>query len=189
MTDDLTLAAREGWPEHLRILADLYPRETWETHHNFDGLTRFWLERHLGFRQMHAALNADIESLLDKAEDPMRFAPRMARLAGTMIEHLHGHHQIEDLHYFPLLLAKEKRLLRGFEVLDKDHHAIDGTLADLTTHANALLRDIGERHDHAINADKYLQSLSRFGRFLDRHLTDEEEIVVPIILLHGGPQA
>ncbi len=187
MIDDLALANRQGWPEHLRVLADLYPRETWETHHNFDGLTRFWLERHLGFRQMHALLNADVQALLEKNEDPKRFGGKMARLAGTMIEHLHGHHQIEDLHYFPLLLAKDKRLQRGFETLDKDHHAIDATLDDLTTHANALLRNISDQQDFAANADKYLKSLGRFGQFLDRHLSDEEEIVVPIILKYGGP--
>ena len=187
MTDDLALANRQGWPQHLRVLADLYPRETWETHRNFDGLTRFWLERHLGFRQMNAILNSDVQALLDAKEDPLRFGGKMARLAGTMIEHLHGHHQIEDLHYFPLLLAKDKRLQRAFDTLDKDHHAIDGTLDDLTTHANALLRDIAEKRDAMVNAEKYRQSLGRFGLFLNHHLIDEEEIVVPIILKYGGP--
>jgi iron-sulfur cluster repair protein YtfE (RIC family) len=187
MTDPLALSERDGWPPHLRILADKYPRQGWLTHPNFDDLTRYWLDRHLGFREMDAALNADVQELLGGNADPQSFARRMARLAGTMIEHLHGHHTIEDRHYFPLLVAKEKRLVRGFDILESDHNEIDGAIAALTTSANVLLRAIHDRDPHRDAAGTYLATLTSFGSFLDRHLTDEEELVVPVILEHGGP--
>jgi hypothetical protein len=188
MSDGLGLGERDGWPAHLRVLADKYPRSSWIAHPNFDDLTRFWLDRHLGFREMDARLNADVQALLDGNRDPRGFAGEMAYQANMMIEHLHGHHTIEDRHYFPLLLARERRLQRGFDILESDHHQIDGAVADLTGHANTLLRAISDGQPHLVAAEAYRVSLGGFGRFLDRHLTDEEEIVVPVILEHGGPE-
>jgi len=45
------LRHRKGLPDALRVLLEQYPRALWESHQNFDGLTRFWLERHLMFRR------------------------------------------------------------------------------------------------------------------------------------------
>ena len=37
------LETRQGLPDALRYLVEKYPRDIWESHRNFDELTRFWL--------------------------------------------------------------------------------------------------------------------------------------------------
>ena len=183
------LRHRQALPDALRILLRDYPRERWESHANFDGLTRFWLERHLMFRQLHARLLGASRDLLDGRIDGAAFAPQAARLGGFMIEQLHGHHQIEDHHYFPVLAGAEPLLERGFALLDADHHALDAHLQALAQAFNAALRALqagGAASGKARNKAGALEKeLIGFGGFLDRHLTDEEELVVPVILHHA----
>lgn len=182
---DLSLSGRTGLPPELRYLADLYPREMWQGHANFGGLTAFWLDRHGMFREVQGRLEQEAEGFLDRTSDAMAFAGRLQRLAGFFINQLHGHHQIEDVHYFPLLATREPKLRRAFEVLDADHHALDQHLHDLTERTNAVLQAIVAGKDAPVGA--FHATTLDFARFLDRHLSDEEDIVVPIILEHGEP--
>jgi hypothetical protein len=193
MTDtDLDLAARPGLPDPLRVLVEQYPRTGWETHPNFDGLTRFWLERHLMFRRLHEALLAEGRGYLDGKAEARRTAQAIARLGNTFLGELHGHHRIEDAHYFPTLAGLEPRLVAGFELLDRDHHRLDAELHALAETANTALRALSEPAPGTVPAAEARKAVGAldtavagFGAFLDRHLTDEEEIVVPVILAHA----
>ena len=49
----------------------------------------------------------------------MTAGPRLQTLLGN----LHGHHQIEDHHYFPVFRQAEPRLAAGFGLLANDHVA------------------------------------------------------------------
>lgn len=182
---DIALGRRAGLPDALRVLLEDYPRADWEGHRNFDGLTRFWLERHLMFRQVLDRWQAETRGFLDQAAEPRAHAGQTARLGGFLINELHGHHQIEDMHYFPKLTAAEPRLTRGFALLDADHHALDAELAALTETANAHLQALAGTGTGRETAGALLARLDGFGAFLDRHLTDEEELVVPTILHHA----
>lgn len=180
------LEARAGLPEALRYLLARYPRDLWQAHGNFDGLTRFWLERHMMFRQVLGEWHGETRQFIDKAGDPRRFAGRSAQLGGFLINQLHGHHQIEDHHYFPELSRAEPRLERGFDILDADHHALDGHLHALADDTNALLRGLDGKAVAARDLAGVLEArLAAFAPFLERHLTDEEELVVPAILHHA----
>lgn len=185
---DLDLETRAGLPEHLRILAEKYPRGEWTGHANFNELTRFWLDRHLMFRDLQARMQAEAEGFLDGNADPRQFGQAVYRLGGFFINQLHGHHQIEDMHYFPMLSAKEPRLEAAFALLDKDHHALDGVLQGLTTDANGVLQALQTGEAVDVAAGRFRDSVTGMARFLDRHLTDEEEIVVPVILEHGADE-
>ncbi|MCC5991000.1 MAG: hemerythrin domain-containing protein [Rhodobacteraceae bacterium] len=180
-----TLDQREKLPDALRILLEQYPRALWESHKNFDGLTRFWLERHLMFRHALAQWQDDTRGFLDKGRDARTHGQMTARIGGFLINELHGHHQIEDAHYFPVLSAAEQRLAHGFELLDGDHHALGGELQALTAAANAHLRRLSQGKDATDSAGAMLQRLEAFGGFLNRHLIDEEDLVVPVILHHA----
>lgn len=186
MTEDpLALDTRTGLPEALRVLLDDYPRDLWTSHRHFDGLTRFWLERHMGFRQLMDTLQGRTRTFLDTPGDPQQEARQTARLAGALIEHLHGHHQIEDVHYFPVLAAADARLERGFAMLDADHHALDATLHAMAEATNTYLRALVDGRATRDAAGAFEARLDGFERLLDRHLTDEEDLVVPVILHHG----
>lgn len=184
--DELDLANRTGLPDALRVLLQEHPRDGWTGHANFDGLVRFWLDRHMMFRKLTATLRSESEAVLDGRTDPRKFGTRLVRLGGMFVQELHGHHQIEDMHYFPPLSAAEPSIARGFEILDRDHHAIDGHLGAFAEDANAVLRAVAEAADHRSAAGRFLERTNRLDGFLDRHLIDEEELIVPVILRHGS---
>ncbi len=182
--DELALETRRGLPDALRELLAKYPREAWEEHRHFGGLVQFWMERHMMFRRLQELLREDAEKLLDGNADPRNHAGRVARCGSMFVGELHGHHNIEDVHYFPVLSAREASLARGFEILDRDHHALDGHLDIFVREANGVIEAVGEPHLRD-RVGVFHQGVLRLGGFLDRHLTDEEELVVPVILEHG----
>ncbi|TNF57218.1 MAG: hemerythrin domain-containing protein [Rhodobacteraceae bacterium] len=175
--DKFSLDTRTGLPEALRVLVQEYPRTGWQTHRNFNGLVQFWMERHMMFRQLVTILTEDVQALSDRRMDHGRYAPRLSRFAGTLLNELHGHHGIEDHHYFPRLVRIDRRAEQGFALLDRDHHAMDGHLHAMAEAANAVLKG-GE-------PGPFAERLDAFARMLNRHLDDEEDIVVPVILASG----
>jgi len=178
MTDPLDLAERAGLPDALRTLVEAFPRETWEAHPRFAGLVAFWLERHAGFRKLSEAICQDAQAAVDGQLAPDMMRRRLSRYGGMMVQELHMHHHIEDSHYFPVLQTRETTLVRGFEVLDKDHDAMAGLLQRFAEGANGVLRQ-------EIEAGVFLDEARAFQSLLLRHLEDEEDLVVPVILKHG----
>ena len=185
MSTDLTLEHRDGLPDALRVLLEQYPREAWEAHGNFGGLIRFWLDRHLLFRRLLATMTEDSETALGGDMDPRQMAGRLSRLGGMFLGDLHGHHSIGDMHYFPRLVGLEPAIDRGFELLDADHKALDGHLSRFADEANAVLGAVGEGADWRPQLDEFRQGLGRFHVFLNRHLIDEEDLIVPVLLKHA----
>jgi len=183
MADELTLDIRTGLPDALRVLLDEPPRDLWDSHVRFHGLTRFWLERHLMFRTLIDRIGGESRAIVERSAGPGRAVRNTARHAQLLLDELHGHHRIEDLHYFPRLLAAEPRLVRGFDILDGDHHALHRQLAALASAVNGLIRAMPA--DQRDQAGALGTTLAGFGRFLDRHLVDEEDLVAPILLKHG----
>ncbi len=177
---DLSLEGREGLPDALRVLARAIPRGDWEGHANFTALTRFWLDRHMMFRDVLGRMVSDGQGLLDGRIAPERHMCETQRLAGFLMNELMAHHHIEDAHYFPQLIGLDPRISAGFEVLDADHVALDGHIRSTVEDVNAYLR-AGDR----TAAGRLHENLNRFDRFIDRHLTDEEDLVVPVILTYA----
>lgn len=181
--NDLALSSRTALPETLRVLLAEYPKEAWAADPGFSGLVRFWLERHMMFRELLTLLTEETEAMRDGSRDPQAYRAALSRYGGHLVGNLHGHHQIEDQHYFPLLSRKDARLHDGFALLDADHYALDGDLATFTKAANAVLQTTRPDAD---SVAAFHDRLSGLDRLLDRHLTDEEELVVPVILKYGA---
>ncbi len=55
-SETLALARRSGWPDDLRVLLARYPREQWQSHANLGEMARFWLSRHDMFRELTAMI-------------------------------------------------------------------------------------------------------------------------------------
>jgi iron-sulfur cluster repair protein YtfE (RIC family) len=183
---DLSLERRAGLPDSLRVLLERHPRDGWTADPGFQGLIAFWLARHQAFRDLTAQMRTDVALVRDRRTDPDRFASRLAQLGSRFVNELHGHHQIEDQHYFPILAAKEPRILHGFTMLDQDHHALDGHIDRFVKGANAILRRRDEPAAFQTATGRFGDDLTRFSGFLERHLTDEEDLIVPVILRHGA---
>lgn len=184
--DSLALASRSGWPDDLRVLLTKYPREQWQGHANLGEMARFWLSRHDMFRELAGMIRAIEtefrEGRLPPAEFPRQFVPRLQFL----LSQLEAHHQIEDFHYFPIFRAADERLARGFDVLESDHHAIHGDMARVAETANALLRVLqGDADTVRGRGDDYAAASGALLKGLERHLDDEEDLIVPLILERG----
>ena len=182
----LGLTERAGLPEALRVLLAEYPRTGWAAHANFQGTVAFWLDRHMMFRKLSDHLREDAEAMLDGRMDAGAYAGRMARLAEMLVSQLHGHHQIEDQHYFPVLQRQDSRVARGFEILDRDHHDLDGLLERFVGAANGALHKVDDDPEFRGAVGAFHETVVGFDGFLRRHLTDEEELVVPVILRYGA---
>jgi hemerythrin-like domain-containing protein len=181
--DALPLATREGLPAEYHLLLADYPREGWPAHRDFNGLAAFWLDRHLNFRRVMGVLRSDAEALIDRRIDPQLWGQRLVRLGSGFLGDLVGHHQIEDDAYFPKLAALEPRIAGGFEVLDRDHHALHDLIERFASGANAALAQAedGARREAAA---AFRTDLVTFERMLARHLEDEEDLVLPVVLKH-----
>ncbi len=165
------------------MLLNKYPREVWDGHRNLGEMARFWLERHQGFRELGRMLEKATTEFREQrsaaAEFRAFFAPRLQ----FFLQNLEGHHQIEDLHYFPVFRAAESRLVKGFDVLERDHEAIHAQILQVVDAANSLLGKLDSddsirraaTEDYAAAGEGLLKSLSR-------HLGDEEDLIVPVIL-------
>lgn len=184
MTDKLGLNERSGLPEEFRVLSRAYPREDWAAHANFNELTQFWLERHGMFRRLMGMLTEGSEAFLDQGN--ARYVPEVSRYTGMLLEQLHGHHTIEDHHYFPKFAGMDSRLEAAFELLDRDHHALDAHMHGLAQASNDVISTYQAEGDLRVPAGKLLEVQKGFSGFLERHLSDEEEIIVPLILEYGG---
>jgi hemerythrin-like domain-containing protein len=184
------LDQRTGWPEELRVLLKQYPRDTWSA--NTSPLAQFWLEKHGMFRRQCEALQATNDEYRAERIGPQDFAVWAAPRLQTFIAHLHGHHQIEDYHYFPSFRASEPRLARGFETLEKDHLTLNAAIADVITAINELIATLHEKGDVPHLSDtqrhaghRYVESSSLLYRRLSRHLDDEEDLIIPLMLDRG----
>ena len=182
----LALDTRTCWPADLRLLADRYPREVWEGHANLGSMAQFWLQRHDMFRELGGLLEGAIAEHREGKITPDAFARFFAPRLRFFLGQLSGHHAIEDEHYFPLFATTESRLARGFEILDSDHHAIHDALERNADAGSAFLRALQQDADaQRLAADAYADANAGLVAMLRRHLTDEEDLIIPLILERG----
>jgi hemerythrin-like domain-containing protein len=180
------LLIRTGLPDDLRFLLAKYPRSEWQQHDNVRGMANLWLERHAMFREMGKLLTGAIGDYREERKTAPEFANFFAPRLNFFLGQLDGHHNVEDAHYFPVFARAEARLKRGFDILDGDHHAIHGALEANADTANAFLRALSENGDkQRFAADAYAEQNTRLVAMLSRHLDDEEDLIVPLILERG----
>ena len=182
---DFEIHERKALPDALRVLLEDYPREGWTADPGYSDLIRFWLERHVMFRRLLDVMTSELEDTLNDRLERRVFAAHLSRYGQFFIQELHAHHTIEDQQYFPKLKTMDNRLEWGFDLLDRDHHAIDGHLNGFATDAKELLTMIGSDNDERPLLDAFEARLKKTNRILDRHLIDEEELIVPVILKHA----
>ena len=183
---DLALDTRAGLPADLRLLIDRYPREVWGTHANLGAMAQFWLQRHDMFREIAGALDAATTAFREGTASAQDFRAWFPPRLQFFLQQLNAHHQVEDLHYFPVFQAAEARLAHGFDVLETDHEVIHAQIVATVENANAFLRAATNDPDPLRTAgDHYVETSSGLLRLLTRHLGDEEDLIIPLILDRG----
>ncbi len=183
MTYDI--ATRKGLPHDMQTLYRDLPRDGWPDHPNFARATRNWMGAHLGFRQLAGLLQTESERFLDGQTDDHLYSERLGHFGTILVRNLHGHHTWEDRSFFPELEAADPRFARGLDMLETDHVALDTLLEDVTKRGNRVVQLATLAPGQMPEEARPLRdTLDRLNRFLTRHLTDEEDLVVPIILHH-----
>lgn len=183
---DLSLDTRKGLPDDLKLLIARYPRDIWTGHANLGEMAKFWLARHTMFRDLGSSLNEASDRFRNDEIDAREFASFFAPRLQFFLQQLHAHHHIEDDHYFPIFRRAENRLAHGFEILESDHDAIAACIDNSVTAANTFLRTLDGPADAVKQAaESYAQSGDILLRSLLRHLDDEEDLIVPLILDRG----
>lgn len=179
----LALDIRAGWPADLRLLIDRYPRECWTGHANLGAMAQFWLQRHDMFREIATALEQATEAFRNGSASAQDFRAWFPPRLQFFLQQLNAHHQVEDLHYFPVFQAAEARLAHGFTVLEADHGAIHHSIERTVETANAFLRTAVNDTDLLRGSgDAYMAASGTLLRQLRQHLGDEEDLIVPLIL-------
>ena len=184
MRDPYTIR-QDDMPQEMRFLLDRYPREAWDAHPGFKEKTRHWLGAHQMFRRVSERVRLDAESALNREIAFDDYAGRLSYFGDNLVRNLHGHHGWEDHSYFPELSAADSRFDAGLEVLETDHADLDRVLEDFTRQANRVIKlahlDEAQAREEAARLH---QTSEVIEFFLKRHLGDEEDLAVPIILHH-----
>jgi len=181
-----TYDVRQGpLPEDMRALLRDYPRDAWPDHPNFAASIQNWMGAHQMFRQLGEITQKETERYLDKDRDPDDFAGRLAYYGDLLVRNLHGHHSWEDRSFFPELMSADPRFESGLDTLESDHVALDALLDRFTRGANRVVKLIHLDEAQAFDEAGGVRDMAEnIGQFLDRHLDDEEDLVVPLILHH-----
>lgn len=179
------LDRRDGWPADLRFLLERHPRATWDSEGALGPLAQYWLGRHAAFRELSAMLGDATASFEAGRMPAAEFRPWFAPRLQFLLSHLDGHHQVEDFYYFPRLRVAEPRLAAGFDVLAADHDALNRAILDSIEAANALLAAAPGADTERVAGARYVASSGRLLGGLARHLDDEEDLVIPLLLDRG----
>jgi hemerythrin-like domain-containing protein len=149
-------------------------------------MAQFWLQRHDMFREIGDALAQATTAFREGTATAQDFRAWFPPRLQFFLQQLNAHHQVEDLHYFPVFQAAESRLAHGFDVLETDHKVIHEQIASTVETANAFLRTaVNEPDPLRRTAEHYTETSGALLRLLTRHLGDEEDLIIPLILDRG----
>jgi hypothetical protein len=180
--EETDLRRRRGLPPVLRATLLKPERAAWEAAPRSIPADH-WLGIHRSLRQESAALIEVLRWLADdrgsSGDPPYDAALRQARaVGGQLLGHTEAHHNIEDVHYFPRFVQVFPQLGRAIALLDSDHHVIEATLETLGHGIGLLRRPLPDRDA----VGRLLDAAGDFAAILGRHLADEEDIVVPVLM-------
>lgn len=173
-----------AWSRELRTRLERYPRETWRS--DPTPAVELWLEVHDSFRRESEALESAADAYRLGRLAARELAALAAPRARGLVVRLHGHHEIEDFHYFPAFRGFEPRLAKAFDALANDHarlqRHVDASLAALRELLSATDAagdgEVVRRHA----AERYVRETDDMCRALARHLRDEEDLIIPLLL-------
>lgn len=175
----------EGLSLEMQVLLRDYPRDAWPDNPHFTRSIQNWMGAHQMFRQLGEINANDTEAFLDRRISTDEYVGRLGYYGDQLVKNLHGHHTWEDRQFFPELSRADQRFDQGLETLESDHELMDNILDNFTRTANRVITlaslDESQVRDEAAKVHAYTQSIESF---LNRHLQDEEDLVVPIILHH-----
>ena len=154
----------------------------WKDAASTHSTVRFLLARHRGFRNRLKDIAETTRNVLDTKLSPPAFCISLAQELHYFVPQLEGHHQAESQRLYPRLIEFHPAAQAKFETLESDHHAIDSLLAQIARVPEDLMNDAPTEDIFFAKAQAFASLLRDFESSLLRHLEDEEDLVVPILL-------
>ncbi|MGP5104466.1 hemerythrin domain-containing protein [Psychrobacter celer] len=145
--------------------------------------TSGWLKVHTNVRKRQRILTQISTAYQSGEFDWSEYRSQMLKRVSMHILKLHQHHRVEDAGFFSEFVAMHPKLAPAFEVLGRDHVCLDALLDKLQLQNDTLART--EVEDKAL-ADASHKTLEAVTDLLQQHLTDEEDLVIPILGLRQG---
>lgn len=175
------VAMRDGLPLAIRPTLLEESKSNWQKHPRFAGKARFFMNIHRQLLDGADWLAAQSEQLLEVPQSVLRDQTRAIGLTantGRLLSFAHGHHEIEDHGYFPQFAQLYPQLDRALSLLDGDHQVLDETLQGVET----AIAQAGDGRDQMAQLHSHAAALKKI---MHRHITDEEDVIIPIFLRHG----
>ncbi|MFT5631006.1 MAG: hemerythrin-like domain-containing protein [Gammaproteobacteria bacterium] len=177
------VAMRDGLPSAIRPTLLEEAQQDWKAHPRFAGKARFFMKIHRQLLDGADWLADRTEQLLDTPQSTLVDqinASGIQQRTAHLLHFAHGHHEIEDHGYFPQFIQLYPNLEHAMQLLDGDHKVLDETLDGTETGLADLMRNpnrdsVGLLHRNA----------AALKKIMHRHITDEEDIIIPIFLRHG----
>ena len=171
------------------MLLDRHPRAGWRERRCAS--VDFWLEVHDGLRRDAAALRAAGDDYHRQRVAVRELAVLATPRLRGLLAQLAAHHDAEEFHYFPAFRDAERRLAPGFDLLARDHQRLAQESAVALAALNDLIvaaepRASPDAAAPRLAAERYVSASARILDRLARHLDDEEDLVVPLLLERRG---
>ena len=145
--------------------------------------TSGWLKVHTNIRKRQRILTQISEGYQSGEYDWAEYRSQMLKRINMHVLKLHQHHGVEDEGFFPEFIKMYPQLQAGFEILGRDHVRLDALLDKLQVENDRLARSEVEDKVLAVQLHETLVDATDL---LSQHLTDEEDLVIPILGLRQG---
>ena len=145
--------------------------------------TSGWLKVHTNIRKRQRILTQISEGYQSGEYDWSAYRSQLLKRINMHVLKLHQHHGVEDEGFFPEFIRMYPQLQGGFEILGRDHVRLDALLDKLQVQNDTLARS--EVEDKLLAAQLH-KTLVEVTDLLSQHLTDEEDLVIPILGLRQG---
>ena len=145
--------------------------------------TSGWLKVHTNIRKRQRILMQISDAYISGEFDWSEYRSQILKRINMHVLKLHQHHGVEDDGFFPEFVSMYPKLAPAFEILGHDHEYLNELLDKLQIQNDQLARS--EIEDKAL-AEQLHQTLVDVTNLLSQHLTDEEDLVIPILGLRQG---
>jgi hemerythrin-like domain-containing protein len=140
--------------------------------------TSGWLKVHTNIRKRQRILVQISEAYISGEFDWSEYRSQILKRINMHVLKLHQHHEVEDEGFFPEFVSMYPKLAPAFEILGHDHEYLNELLDKLQIQNDMLARS--EVEDKAL-AEELHKTLVAVTDLLQQHLTDEEDLVIPIL--------
>nr|WP_299038527.1 hemerythrin domain-containing protein [uncultured Psychrobacter sp.] len=140
--------------------------------------TSGWLKVHTNIRKRQRILMQISDAYISGEFDWSEYRSQILKRINMHVLKLHQHHGVEDEGFFPEFVSIYPKLSPAFEILGHDHEYLNELLDKLQIQNDQLARS--EVENKAL-AEELHDTLVKVTDLLQQHLTDEEDLVIPIL--------